>query len=250
MTEEAQVRKVAIVGFGDSWKEAPFKDPSWEIWGLNELHKYVPRWDRWFEYHDADTLGVTKRDLTEGEVKRHLEWLRSQPPGKPIYMQPQFCDGRFPAAVPLPLEQLNARFGLWASGPYWTSTIGFMVGMAIMEDYDAIGLYGVDLASDVEYPAQRPNTEWLIGLAQGMGKAVTIAKGSALLKSDVIYGIGKPAPDHALVAFVKKQLEIMRKKHEETVATLNTLDGAIQANENLLKAATYAVRGADISQVG
>jgi hypothetical protein len=68
-------KKVAIVGFAESWKLAPFTDPLVEIWGLNELWKYVPRWDRWFELHDADTLGVTNRDLSEGEVKRHLEWL-------------------------------------------------------------------------------------------------------------------------------------------------------------------------------
>jgi hypothetical protein len=101
------------------------------VWGLNELHKYVPRWDRWFELHDAETLGVSHRNLTEGEVKRHLDWLTAQPAGKPIYMQPQFCDGRFPAATPLPIDDLIAQFGR-----YFTSTIGYMLGMAIRDGYE------------------------------------------------------------------------------------------------------------------
>jgi hypothetical protein len=240
----AGTKKVAIVGFAESWKEAPFKDPSVEIWGLNELHKYVPRWDRWFELHDDETLGVSKRDLSEGEVKRHLDWLKTQPVGRPIYMQPQFCDGRFPAATKLPLDDLIQRFGR-----YFTSTIGYMVGLALLEDYDELGLYGVDLASDVEYPAQRPNTEYLIGLARGMGKTVTIANGSALLKAGFLYGYEKPAPESPVVAFALKQIEIMKKKHEEVLAQLNTLDGAIQANENLVKAAAYATRGCDVATI-
>ncbi len=237
-------RKVAVVGFAETWKEAPFKDESVDIWGLNELHKYVPRWDRWFELHDADTLGVSTRDLGEGEVKRHLDWLASQPAEKPIYMQPQFCDGRFPGAKPLPLEALITRFGR-----YFTSTIGYMMGLAILEDYDEIGLYGVDLASDIEYPAQRPNTEYLIGVARGLGKTVTVANGSALLKAGFLYGYEPALAESPLVGFARKQLEIMKKKHEEILAQLNTLDGAIQANENVLKAATYAGRGCDVAHI-
>jgi hypothetical protein len=68
--DQAQPRegkKVALVGFADSWKLAPFDDPTVDVWGLNELYKYVPRWDRWFELHDAETLGVTNRDLTKAK---------------------------------------------------------------------------------------------------------------------------------------------------------------------------------------
>src|SRR5688572_3270226 len=120
-------KKVAICGFAPSWKLAPFDDPEVEIFGLNELWKYLPRWNRWWEVHDAETLGVTKRDLSEGEQKRHLEWLSTNHgEGKPIYMQPQFCDGRFPNAVPYPLEDRCRVFGR-----YFTSSIGYMLADAI-----------------------------------------------------------------------------------------------------------------------
>ena len=231
-------KKVALVGFADSWKTAPFDDASIEIWGLNELWKYVPRWDRWFEIHDDETLGVTKRDLTEGEIKRHLDWLAAQPAGKPIYMRPEFCDGRFPAAVPLPLSALCAQFGR-----YFTSTIGYMIAMAIMEGYDWIGLYGIDLASDVEYRFQRPNAEYLVGLAKGMGKTVVLAETSAMLKAGHLYGFEKSMAESHLLPAVRAHAAGLRKKHEETLAILNTLDGAIQETDNVLKLHEYAERG-------
>lgn len=234
-------KKVAIIGFADSWKQAPFADPSIEIWGLNELHKYVPRWDRWFEYHDPDTLGVTVRDLSEGEQKRHLEWLSSQPVGKPIYMQPWACDGRFPAAVPLPIDALIQRFRR-----YFTSTIGYMLGLAIMDGYDWIGLYGVDLASDVEYPTQRPNTEYYIGLAEGMGKTVVIAPGSALLRSSHLYGIEKDPKESGFLKATANHRATLEQKRDQALATLNTLDGAIQECDNVKKYHEFTARGAVI----
>jgi hypothetical protein len=243
--QEGRGKKVALVGFAESWKQAPFNDPSVEIWSLNEFWKYAPRWNRWFELHDADCLGVTKRNLDEGEQRRHLEWLAAQKPGKPIYMQPQFCDGRFPAAVPYPLEQMIARFG-----KYFTSTIGYMLALAIAEGYQWIGLYGIDLASDVEYPGQRPNTEYLIGLARGMGRTVVVTETSALLKAGHLYGYEQPIGAHGgLVDLVRKHRATLVKKRDETIAALNTLDGAIQAYDNMLTGATHMERGGSIVQV-
>ncbi len=242
--DEITVRKVAIVGFADSWKEAPFTDESYEIWGLNELHKYVPRWNRWFELHDASTLGVTTRDLSEGEQKRHLDWLAKQE-GKPIYMQPQFCDGRFPAAVPLPLQDLIDKFGR-----YFTSTIGYMVGMALLENYDVIELYGIDLASDVEYPQQRPNTEYLIGIGRGMGKTVTVCESSALLKAGHLYGYEQaPAKAGGIIDAVIVHEKSLNEQREKALVTLNTIDGALQAYNNVRKFAEYKERGATITAI-
>lgn len=231
-------KKIAIVGFAESWKQAPFDDQSIDIMGLNELWKYVPRWTHWIEIHDADTLGVTKRDLTEGEQKRHLEWL-SKDHGKPIFMQPQFCDGRFPNAVPFPLDHLCQRFGR-----YFTSSIGMMIAWAIDQDYDWIGLYGIDLASDVEYPYQRPNAEYMVGLARGMGKTVVVSETSAICKAGHIYGYEKSLVEqNPVLDAVKEHMKSLQKKHEEVLATANTLDGALQECQNFLKLHEYKERG-------
>jgi len=239
--------KVALVGFAESWKEAPWQDESIEIWSLNEFWKYASRWDRWFEIHDDETLGVSKRDLSEGEQKRHLEWLKAQPPGKPIYMQPQFCDGRYPAAVPLPLEKLCRHF---KRERYFTSTIAMMIGMAIMEGYAWIGLYGIDLASDIEYVDQRPCGEYYGGVADGLAMAgipceLVAADTCAMFKAGHLYGFEKPMGAN-LTAAVAQHLKGLQEKHEQTLATLNTLDGAIQECGNLLKLTAYKERGAHV----
>ena len=240
--DQAQPRegkKVAICGFAESYKSAPFNDASVDIWGLNELHKYLPRWHRWFELHDAETLGVTARDLSEGEQRRHLAWLK-QDHGKPIYMQPAFCDGRFPNAVPYPLDRMIARFGR-----YFASSIAYMLALAIDEGYDWIGLYGVDLASDVEYPGQRPNAEYLVGMARGLGRTVVVAERSALLKTGHLYGYEVPVSTSAapVLAAIDKHHAALREKHEKTLAELNTMDGALQAYENVRTIVKYADRG-------
>jgi hypothetical protein len=236
-------KKVAICGFAESYKLAPFDDPSIEVWGLNELWKYLPRWDRWWEVHDAETLGVTKRDLSDGEQKRHLEWLsKHHGPNKLIYMQPQFCDGRFPNAVPMELDRLCETFMR-----YFTSSIGYMVGQAIADGYSWIGLYGIDLASDIEYQQQRANTELFVGIALGLGIEVELAPTSAICKGGHLYGVEKPIGDSRMVGIVKNHLAALRKKHDEQVAMLNTLDGAIQESENFLRLPEFLERGVTMS---
>ena len=240
-TEPAKTRKqVALCGFAESYKDAPFDNPAIEIWGLNELHKYLPRWNRWFEVHDDETLGVSKRDLSEGEMKRHLDWLSRDHGDKPIYMQPQFCGGRFPNAVPLPLEALVARF---KRGKYYTSSIAYMLAVAIMDGYDWIGLYGIDLASDTEYGDQRPCAEYYTGVADGMGLEVVIAPGAAMCKAGHLYGFEQPLKANPMFDAVRAHRANLQKKHEEALALLNTLDGAIQETDNFLKFPVFKERG-------
>ena len=238
---EGQGKRIAILGFAESWKQAPFADETVEFWGLNELWKYLPKWHRWFEVHDGDTLGATTRDLSEGEQKRHLEWL-ARTHDKPIYMQPQFCDGRFPNAVRYPLDDMIAMFGR-----YFTSTIGYMLALAISEGPTWIGLYGVDLASDIEYPHQRPNTEYLVGMARGKGIEVVIAPGSAIGKSSFLYGYEKEPAGNPIVVAVTNHRAGLNKKRDELIATLNTIDGAIQESDNVIKLVDFQARGCQLT---
>lgn len=240
-SREGHTKAVAICGFGDSYKQAPFSDETVEIWGLNELHKYLPRWSRWFELHDADTLGVTKRDLSEGEQKRHLEWLSREHGDKAIYMQPSFVD-RFPNAQAYPLDTMIETFGR-----YFTSTIGYMMALAIIEEFTWIGLFGVDLVSDVEYPHQRPNAEYLVGIARGLNRTVVIPTESAMCKGGHLYGYEKELGDEGgIVSAIRAHRANLGKKHNEALATINTIEGAMQECDNTLKLYEYKERGAHV----
>ena len=246
MSESEKTRKrVALIGFAESWKEAPWNDENVEVWILNEFWKYAPRWDRCFEIHDAETLGVTKRNLEEGEMKRHLEWLSQNHGTKRIYMRPEFCDGRFPNAEPLPLDDMCKRF---RAGRYYTSTIAYMVALAIMEGYEWIGLYGIDLASDVEYVDQRPCAEYYIGIAEGRGIEIAFGATAAICKAGHLYGYERPVKErNPVYQAVKQHRDKVNAEREKALAMLNTFDGAIQECDNVLKLHDYAERGAHIT---
>ena len=130
-------RKVAILGFAPTWKDAPFDNADWEIWGLNELYLKLPRWDRWFEMH---TPSLIEHD--ELRVKDH--WAKLATLGCPVFMQDHYAD--IPLSVPYPIQQIVSEFG-----DYFTNSISYMLALAIAEGYEEIGIFGVNMGHDTEY---------------------------------------------------------------------------------------------------
>ena len=103
----------------------------------------------------------------------------------PIYMRKQY----FPHVTRYPLEDVVETLGF----DYFESSIAFMFALAIHENDPVnteIGMWGVHMAAQSEYAYQRPNMEWLLGLAQGMGFKVTLPDSARLL----IFNGGKPKP--------------------------------------------------------
>ncbi len=170
------LKKVAIVGFSQHKTEAPYNDPTFEIWGLNDLHESIPRWNRWFEMHsDAQIKDYCSRK----QGKPYLEGLAGL--GVPVYMQKPRPE--VPTSVEYPLERMKAQFG-----DYFTNSISFMLALAIDEGYQVIHVYGVDMAQDSEYSQQRPSCEYFLGIARGRGIQTYLPKTSDLLKVRWMYG--------------------------------------------------------------
>jgi hypothetical protein len=137
---EARRTAVAIVGFTDHRAQAPLGNPEWEVWGLNELYRYMPveKFHRWFELHPRADF-----ERETGGDKPHIEALLKFP--IPCYTTELWADA--PNVVPLPKENIEA-----ACGTYMTSSIAWMLGLAIAEGFKRIGLYGVDMAQDCVVP--------------------------------------------------------------------------------------------------
>ncbi len=240
--------KIAILGFAYGYKEAPFQDPSVQIWGLNELYRHIPRWDAWFELHDRAHLGKTARIEDPKEPERHWNYLKAQAPGKPIYMQRVEPD--VPASVAYPIEQMIGTFGR-----YFSSSIGYMLALAIAKiqvhaqgnGHDGtpgwIGLYGIDLASESEYKFQRPNAEYFIGLARGLGIEVYVQPQDAVLKAPALYGYEPEPAEDWFVVSCQEQIQKMRDQHGQAMATMNGCEGAIQAFSYILKEHEMRRRG-------
>ena len=181
--KEHKRKKVAIVGTAMTFKDAPYNDPTWEIWGLNDHWNNMPRYTAWFECNN--TACRTANVSHQPNMKR-VDWLKTSP--VPVYMQEHYDD--IPNSVRYPWEEINDMVG--ATGEcgrdYFTNSVSYMIALAIYQGYDEIGLYGVDMAVGSEYEKQRPSCEFWVGFGKGRGIKFFIPDQSDLLKTMVIYG--------------------------------------------------------------
>lgn len=227
-------KKVAIVGFASSSRDAaPFKDPSFEIWGMNEIYKMLPRLSRLFEMHTWEHLQrerVRGDEVIKGED--HLNWMRQN---KSVIIYMQKARQEIPRSQTFPLEGLSRLF-LPGREPYFMSTPAYMLALAIAEGFEEIHVYGVDLLQDEEYTYQRPNMEFYIGVALGRGIKMYVHEASALLRSSYLYGWTEP-PDEGsmapLVSALGSETERMRTGYTELSAKMNVIAGSIQTLESV-----------------
>ncbi len=174
-------KKVAILGFTPTRRLAPYDDKDFEIWGLNDLYKFkgdddIKRWDRWFDIHDTTKdYRLLGRMSWQESFKEFATWKC------PIYMQKHHPE--IPASVAYPVGEVVNRFGR-----YFTNSISYMIGLAILEEFEEIHVYGVDMAVDSEYNYERPSCEYILGVAVGRGIKIYIPPQADLLKSRCLYG--------------------------------------------------------------
>jgi hypothetical protein len=241
-------KAVAVVGFASSSRgQAPYNDPRFQIWTMNHAPlSFIPTWHVLFELHTLDHL---QRVSAHGsEPSPYLKWLSEQPGPEdpkhcPIYMQ-QHHDS-IPASVAIPRDEMNAWFaerggnlkGCFASD-YYTSTISYMLALAIMQGREEIHLYGIDLLQDEEYAYQRPGAEYLVGFARGMGIKVYIPEQSALCAANYVYGYSEPASDFAnltpLIDYIGDKAAVSDANVAKAKQDANTFHGALQAFDLVL----------------
>ena len=181
-------RQIAIVGLSPStYEDAPWGDDEWEIWGLP--------WDSMWELIDVhfEMHAIELLKMSTILPPRYFDRLRSS---KNLYMQQEYEE--IPNAKEYPLEEVKDK-----CGDYFNSSISYMLAYAIRlssllssvphSRVYKIGIWGVDMddieAPDsndpsykTEYKYQRPNLEYLIGFARGLGIEVYIPEQSSLCK--------------------------------------------------------------------
>jgi hypothetical protein len=177
-------KKFVILGTAPTWRLAPWDDPTAVMAGLNDAYLLgLPRMDLWYDLHPFNQFfykGGAKlhaHQIPAGmfvRPKGHLEWLARQT--CPVFIQQP--DPRVPNAKVFPREALEARFGTWFdSSPAW------MLVHAIAMGFKEIHIYGIHLASEMEYIKQKPNMTFLCGLAVGAGVKLVVPRESPLLQS-------------------------------------------------------------------
>lgn len=161
--------KVAIIGLSQTTHDqAPFRDSDWQIWGLPWDRSAWPYMSRMFEMHDLRLLRSEHSRRQDG----YIGWLETV--GVPLYMQTNEVEG----STEYPFDAVSETIG----AVYFNSSIAYAMALAIHEGADEIAIYGVDMRGDDEYGYQKPNMEYLIGLARGKGINVSIPEESPLCK--------------------------------------------------------------------
>jgi len=172
--------KIGVVGMSSvSLQDCPLHNPleiddDWLFYGLPWHEEFYQLFDVCFEMHPWEELKKShaRRPV---EYKERLNWLsRSQK----VYMQKAVGD--VPGAEAYPLGDIVGQLGI----DYFNSSIAYAMAMAICNKPSEISIWGVDMTATEEYAVQRPNMEFLIGLAVGRGIDVKISNYSPLCKFD------------------------------------------------------------------
>jgi hypothetical protein len=181
--------EIAIVGTATSTiDKVPWRQRNTVFWTVNSLYKAYARFklriDLWFELHHDPSK--PHPECLEWAEQLHPEWFEWAFETQPRVMMAEEHPKLVNSEV-YPREKVEAEFG-----PYLTSSVAMMLGLAILQKPKSIGIYGVDLALGEEYYYQRPCVEYLIGRSMGAGIPVKIPEKSQLLKSSWTYGYDGP----------------------------------------------------------
>lgn len=219
-------KRIAILGTVDAHRNlAPFEDPEWEIWVCSPGNAYgaVRRIDRWFELHGVTDM---KNPVNANWTPQYFEWLNKQT--FPVYMQEpsNLC----PQALVFPLKEWLREFGK-RGRINATSSISLMIGYAIMQRPQMIGVWGVDMSDSSEaYTNQKSGCLNMLALAEERGIEVTIPLESCLGTLPPLYG------------YAEASRMGMRMFVQETIIT-NVINDA-QAKMNAEERRLYQARGA------
>ena len=113
----------------------------------------------------------------------------------PLYMQQAYTD--IPNALAYPLHEVSE-----VVGDYYNSSVAYMLAMAIVENVDKIGLWGVDMIARGEpghadeYRDERPNCEYLLGFAKAKGIEIYLPDKCPLLKFGGRFPLGTVIPNY------------------------------------------------------
>lgn len=210
--------KIAIVGSApSSVRLAPYTDPSWAIWGCSPgAYGEIPagRSNVFFELHrwepaaPGDPRNAANKPWFSPEYVRFLEQHEG-----PVYMAELIPTVK--NCVVYPFDEMNAEFGPY----FWTSSMAYMLALAIKLRPRAIGLWGVDMAAHSEYAFQRPGCQNFMGIAAALGIKIVVPLESDLLQPPTPYGKIENHPRHAKLLVRRQELATRMGMHQQQVAS-------------------------------
>lgn len=173
------MKQLAIVGSGPETRgAAPYNDEAFDIWVLNEapLADWCKRYTSSFQMHVPEKYSAPNTKFPE-----YWNWLQNVNK-MPVYMQA--VDPRVPASVVYPLQEAIDLAG----SKYLTSTISQACALAILQGYEHVDIYGVQM-SYTEYGYQAECYRFWVGFLKGwMGPDNVIIHDNTQLFTGPLYG--------------------------------------------------------------
>lgn len=220
--------KIAIVGSAPSSIQlAPYDDMSWAIWCCSPgAYGVAKRSDVWVElhrWHPAEP-GRNQAPGTRPWFSSEFHFFLKT---HPLVLMTQ-VEPSIPNSHAFPFDPLIRKYGRYC----WTSSIAWMLALAIEQRPHTIGLWGVDMAATEEYAYQRPACQHLVGLAMAMGINIILPPESDLMRPPTMYGYSDSKPRH--VKMTERLNELNGKKQQVIAAIdaanrdLHYLNGAIE----------------------
>jgi hypothetical protein len=210
--------KIAILGSAPSSKLlAPYKDPEWEIWACSNANGDLPRIDAVFELHDVVEFERMP------QLAGYMAWLKEQ---AVVYMIERL--DRYPGSVVYPKDDMLKMFGPY----FFSSSIAWMMALAISKKPEALGLFGIDMTANDEYGFQRPGCQYFIQKAHEAGINVIVPPQSDIAQPAPLYGY-KEADRFYRKTFVRREELWTRLAEQEAIMREATrakiaLQGAIE----------------------
>lgn len=230
------MKKLAIIGSTPGKENAPYSDMGYDIWAISgaayseSLGKNkIPNTDdnTWNTVHRLDMLfEMHKRPV----FKSKLEKLSTC--AIPVMMQRHERD--IPTSLAYPADDVSIALG----GEDYSSTIAYMLALALYRGYKHIDLYGIIMLHKTEYTVQRPGVKYYIGMATAMGVIVNAPEETALTIPKWRYGYDDIDTICGQISEKKVTIDDDIKNQTKAIdaaqATLWQLKGASITCENLI----------------
>ncbi len=222
--------KVALVGSApSSVRHAPYHSEEWKIWGCSPgVYGVAPRVDAWFEMH----LWEPGQPWFSPE---YCQWLAALP-GRGVKLWTGAPVDALPGSEVYPVDDILAKYDpqRW----FCSSSLFWMMAMAIEQGATSIGFWGVDMAAGEEYEMQRAGIHFLTYIARARGIEVGIPAESDLFTPRFRYAVDEWTHSYRKI----------RARQQELQGRL----AQAQAQKNELQNAEHFLRGAldDLKYMG
>lgn len=221
------MKKLAIVGAEPLTRNnAPFNDEDYDIWAISNWANadWMLRCSAVIEVHKP------KLYMNHPKDAEYWNWLQNT--DIPVYMQD--IDSNVKASVKYPLDDVLDLVGSLKiydeEARPLNSSIAYAIGLALLQGYKEIDIYGVEMSNSSEYRSQQPMFTFWVGVAAGMGATININCTQALFVQP-LYGYEDMMNNekiHSYINGLKDQLESAKKQEY-------MIEGALQVCRQLLE---------------